>query len=103
MASAVVTALTQELIAESSPVEVSIVAEKSAVELGNPANFVITADPAPATNQTINILIEKANTETTEISNEEIMLRAGEVSVTTIRLILGAPNSCMRIAPFQCK
>ena len=81
VASAVVTALTQELIGENSPVEVSIVAENPAVELGNPANFVITAELAPTTDQTINILVEKANTETTEISNEEIMLRAGEVSV----------------------
>ena len=81
VASAVVTALTQELIGESSPVEVSIVAENPTVELGNPANFVIAAEPASTTDQTINILVEKANTETTEISNEEIMLRAGEVSV----------------------
>ena len=80
VASAVVTALTQELSAENSPLEVSIVAENPAVELGDPANFFITANPAPTTDQMINIQVEKANAETTEINNEEIMLWAGEVS-----------------------
>ncbi len=77
IASAVVNALTQELIGENSPIEVSIVAENPSVELGNPANFVITANQVPTTDQTINILVERVNSEVTERTNEEIVLRAG--------------------------
>ena len=77
VASAVVNALTQELIGENSPIEVSIAAENPSVELGNPANFVIAANQAPTTDQTINILVARVNSEVSESTNEEIVLRAG--------------------------
>ena len=52
-------------------------AENPSVELGNPAHFVIAANQAPTTDQTINILVARANSEVSESTNEEIVLRAG--------------------------
>ena len=81
VASAVVSALTQELLAESTPLEVSIVAESPSIEVGNSANFIISSNPATTVNQTINLLVERINSEISEINNETVLLHAGQNTV----------------------
>ena len=82
VASAVVNALTQDLLSASSPLEVSIVVETSAIEHGSSANFIISSNLVPATDQTINLRVERVNSEVSEISDESVVLIAGQNTVS---------------------
>ena len=81
VASAVVNALTQELLSESTPLEISIAAESLTIEHSSSANFIISSNKVPATDQTINLRIERVNSEVSEISNESVVLSAGQNTV----------------------